>query len=294
MNWRFAVEVALVRVALAASRALGPVGASNAGGWLTRTLGPLLPVSRVAYDNLRRAMPELDAAARRRIVRGAWDNLGRTMGEFPHVAGLKRTATGPGWEMVGEDTLLAQVQRSGPLIFFSGHIGNWELLPVAAAAYGVQVSGVYRAATNPGVDAIIMNLRQSPPGAAVPMFPKGAMGARRALQHLSKGGTLAFLMDQKMNDGVKARFFGLPAMTASAPAAMALRSRCPVVPAYVQRLGPARFRLVCESPLTLPDTGDRQADILAVTQTVNDHLERWIRNQPESWLWMHRRWPKQS
>ena len=124
------------------------------------------------------------------------------------------------------------------------------------------------------------------------MFPKGAAGARLALAHLSRGGYLGMLMDQKMNDGIEARFFGRPAMTAPALAALALRFRCPVVPAHVQRVGPARFRLVCEEPLDLPDTGDRQADILAVTQAVNDRLERWIRARPEGWLWLHRRWPK--
>jgi len=294
LTWMFRLEATLVRTALAVFRALGPVGASNAGGWLARTIGPLLPVSQVAYGNLRRAMPELDAAARRRIVRGAWENLGRTTGEFPHVAALKRTADGPGWEMVGEETLLAQARRGGPLVFVSGHIGNWEVLPVAGAAYGILMSGLYRAAGNPEVDAIIVTLRQRALGAGVPMFPKGAIGARGALQHLKKGGVLAFLTDQKMNDGIEARFFGLPAMTASAPAAMALRARCPIIPGHVQRIGPARFRIVCERPLDLPDSGDRQADILAVTQAVNDHLERWIRARPESWLWMHRRWPKGS
>ncbi len=283
-----------MRTALATFGALGPARASNAGGWLARTAGPLLPVSRVAHDNLRRAMPELDAAARRRVVRGAWDSLGRTMGEFPHVADLKQTTTGPGWEMVGVDILVAQARRGGPVIFVSGHIANWEMLPAVAASYGMLLSGFYRAAANPEVDAIIAALRQRALGPAVPMFRKGAVGARGALRHLKEGGALAFLMDQKMNDGIEARFFGQPAMTASGPAAMALRARCPIIPGYVQRIGPARFRLVCEPPLDLPSTGDRQADILAVTQAVNDHLERWIRARPESWLWMHRRWPKES
>ncbi|HTR17703.1 MAG TPA: lysophospholipid acyltransferase family protein, partial [Acetobacteraceae bacterium] len=109
---------------------------------------------------------------------------------------------------------------------------------------------------------------------------------------LARGGYLAMLTDQKMNDGVEARFFGLPAMTASALAALALRFRCPVVPSHVERIGPARFRLICEPPLPLPDSGDRQADIRQLTQQVNDALERWIRERPESWLWLHRRWPK--
>ena len=289
---RFRVEAALARGALGVLRRLGPVAASNLGGFVARTLGPWLPVSRVADANLRAALPELDAPARRRVVRGVWDNLGRTVAELPHVAALKHTSSGPGWEMVGEETLHRVAARGGPVIFVSGHIGNWEVLTSAAAAYGIPLSGMYRAAQNPLIDEMVMALRRRAIGAEVPMFPKGAAGARRALAHLSRGGYLAMLMDQKMNDGIEARFFGRPAMTASASAALALRFRCPIVPAYVQRVGPARFRLVCEEPLELPNTGDRQADILAVTQAVNDRLERWIRARPEGWLWLHRRWPK--
>ena len=123
------------------------------------------------------------------------------------------------------------------------------------------------------------------------MFAKGKAGARQTLAHLARGGRLAMLMDQKMNDGIEARFFGRPAMTAPGLAALALRLRCPVIPSFVERLGPARFRVTCERPLALPDTGDRTADIASLTQMVNDTLERWIRAKPESWLWLHRRWP---
>lgn len=289
---RFRVEAAVARGALGVLRRLGPVAASNLGGAVARTIGPWLPVSRVADANLRAAMPELDAPARRRVVRGVWDNLGRTVAELPHVAGLKRTASGPGWEMVGEETLRRVAARGGPAIFISGHIGNWEVLPPAVAAYGMPFSSMYRAAQNPLIDEMVVSLRRRAIGAEVPMFPKGASGARRALAHLSRGGYLGMLMDQKMNDGIEAHFFGRPAMTAPALAALALRFRCPVVPGHVQRVGPARFRLVCEEPLDLPGTGDRQADILAVTQAVNDRLEGWIRARPEGWLWLHRRWPK--
>ena len=124
------------------------------------------------------------------------------------------------------------------------------------------------------------------------MFPKGAKGARQAIAHLRRGGMLAMLVDQKLNDGVQASFFGLPAMTASAAAAFALHFRCPLVPARAQRIGPARLLLSVEEPLPLPDTGNRSHDVLALTQQVNYVLERWIRDDPGAWLWMHRRWPK--
>ena len=272
---------------------MGPVAASNMMGWLFRGLGPLLPVNRVAHHNLLAALPELDASARRRVVRGMWENLGRNAGEFAHLAGLpKDSAAGPGWTMENEHVLIEQAARGGPAIFVSGHIGNWEMLPPAVAMYGMPFSSVYRAASNSAVDDIILALRRRAMRHDVPMFPKGAQGARGALAHLRRGGYLGMLVDQKMNDGVEARLFGLPAMTAAAAAALALRFQCPVIPGHVERVGPARFRLICEEPLTLPESGDREADVLRLTQMLNDCLERWIRAKPHTWLWLHRRFPK--
>ena len=288
------VEAAAARAALRLLRLLGPVTSSNLFGALFRAVGPLLPVSRVAHDNLQMALPELDAQARRRVVRGVWDNLGRTVGELPHVAGFRETTAGPGWELIGADILRRLAEKGGPMIFFSGHIGNWEVLPIVTAAHGLAFAPFYRSVENRQLDAMLMDLRRQAVRTDVPMFAKGAAGARQSLVHLSRGGRLGMLMDHKMNDGIKARFFGHPAMTAPALAALALRLRCPVIPGYVERTGPARFRLTCEEPLDLPDTGDRTADIASLTQTVNDTLERWIRIKPESWLWLHRRWPARS
>jgi KDO2-lipid IV(A) lauroyltransferase len=144
------------------------------------------------------------------------------------------------------------------------------------------------------VDRIITDLRRVAVGGDVPQFAKGAAGARAALAFLRGGGRLGMLVDQKLNDGIAVPFFGRLAMTAPAAAAYALRFGCPVVPAYVERLGPARFRVICEAPLALPATGDRIADIAALTTEINGCLERWIRARPESWLWLHRRWPKED
>ena len=289
----FWLEAWAARCLLRLFRALGPVRASNLAGGVARAVGPWLPVTRVAEINLRLALPALDAGARRRVIRGAWESLGRTVGEFPHIAKLKQdTPTGPGWVMEGAETLRAVAERGGPAILFSGHIGNWEMLPAACAAYGLPFSSMFRAAANPAIDALIIRLRQEAIGAAVPMFSKGGAGAKAALGHLKAGGALGLLMDQKMNDGIEATLFGHPAMTAPALAVLALRFQCPVIPGHVQRIGPARFRLVCEPPMALPDTGDRRQDIQIMTQAMNDILERWIAKRPESWLWMHRRWPK--
>ncbi len=279
-------------------RRLGPVAASNLGGAVARTVGPWLPVSRVAHDNLAHAMPELDSAARHRVVRGVWDNLGRTAAELPHLRDLHRiptgagTGTGPGWECLDDTTLAALQTTPGAAILFTGHLANWEIGFPVAAAFGLDVSWFYRPATNAWADRVIQSMRHGAVGAPLQMFAKGRAGAMAALKHLRGGGRLGMMVDQKLNEGVAVPFFGRPAMTTTAVAAFAVRLRCPVIPIHVVRLGPARFRVICEPPMPLPATGDTEADILTLTTAINQTLEGWIRAQPEAWLWLHRRWPK--
>ncbi|MBW4022512.1 MAG: lauroyl acyltransferase [Proteobacteria bacterium] len=289
-----AAERVAFDAALAALRGLDPVRASNLGAAVAGRLGPPLPVSKVADANLRRALPALSPDARKQVVRGVWENVGRTLGELPHLGTLMNTPSGPGWEVTGGDILREQAARGGPAIFFSGHIGNWEMLPPILARHGIPMSSFYRALSNAAVDQGVNRLRRQAVGEDVPMFPKGAAGARGALVHLARGGYLGMLVDQKMNDGIPVEFFGRPAMTAPALAAMALRFRCPVIPGRIRRIGPARLRLEVESPLVLPDSGDRQQDIATVMRMVNATLERWIMDEPGSWLWLHRRWPKDT
>jgi KDO2-lipid IV(A) lauroyltransferase len=248
----------------------------------------------VAELNLRRAMPELDARERARIIRAVWDNLGRNSAELPHLAAFKRTATGPGWEIEGEHHVEALKRSNTPVLFFSGHFGNWEMILPIATMLGMTVSGFYRAASNRDVDAVIQGMRQAALGPHVSMFAKGAPGARAALAHLARGGSLGLLIDQKMNDGIAVPFFGRPAMTAPALAQFALRFGCPIVPVHIVRLGPARFRMVCEPPMAVELTGEKRQDTYAIALAMNATVERWVRADPASWLWLHRRWPKEA
>ena len=292
MNLRQWLEAAGVEGSLAFLRSLPPARAARLGGGLARAIGPALPVSRVAETNLRLCLPEFDRAARRRVIREMWWGLGCMAGEVAHLAGLRPTEAGPGFEMEGADILRELARRGGPGIFFSGHIGNWELLAPSAARYGVRMALLYRAARNPTVDAIIRGTRCAAMGGDATLLPKGAEGARGALAQLAGGGFLGILADQKLNDGIEVPLLGRPAMTTPALAAFALRFRCPVIPAHAERLGPARLRVIVEPPLALPASRDRTANIAALTRAVNACLERWIRARPDGWLWLHRRFAK--
>ncbi|MDJ0386532.1 lauroyl acyltransferase [Roseomonas sp. E05] len=286
-QWQWRLEALLVRAALGFSRWLGPRRASALGGAVARTVGPWLPVSRIGRRNLELAFPERDAAWRETVLRGAWDNLGRTMMELPHLPRLPESAEGPGWELVGRENLPPGERQ---LIFVSAHLANWETLPVVAERVGLRMGSLYRAPDNPLVDAALKQMRKG--GAELPLFPKGARGARQALRHLAGGEALGLLVDQKLNEGLELPFLGQPAMTTSAPAELALRFRCPLIPTRVERMGPCRFRVVLEPPLSLPQSGDNAADARALTMAVNARIEAWVRARPQEWLWLHRRFAR--
>jgi KDO2-lipid IV(A) lauroyltransferase len=262
--------------------------ASALGGRLARLIGPALPVSRRALRNLERALPELDPAARQRVVREMWENLGRVVAEYPHLPRIRCFGEGRRVIVEGTEHVDRALAAQKPLIFFSGHFGNWELLALAAAQYGLRVAAIYRAANNPAVEQVMQALRRS---LGVEPISKGAAGARRAIAALRQGKALGMLVDQKMNDGIAVPFFGRDAWTAPAVAELALKYGCTLLPARVDRLGGARFRLTVMPPLELAPTGDRPADVHAAMARINRLLESWIREAPGHWFWVHRRWP---
>ena len=286
MSLQFRAEAAVTSGLLWLLGRLSPVAASNLGGAVARLIGPLLPVSRLADANLRLALPALNATERRDIIRGVWDNLGRTVGEMPHVSRLKI-------EIIGAEIGHAVATSGRPTIAVSAHFGNWEILPRVAAEFGVALGTFYRPASNPLVDRVIQTLRQK----AVPQaiyFAKGAKGAREGTAMLRAGGVVGMLIDQKLNDGIAVPFFGHDAMTTRAPASLALHFNADLIGIRTERAGPAHLRVTIETIIKPEPTDHRDADVWALTSALNARLETWIRARPQDWLWLHRRWPKEN
>ena len=262
--------------------------ASGLGGFLARSIGPFLGITKRARENLRRAMPELSSEEREHIIRGMWDNLGRVVAEYPHLKKFRLFEKNSRIEGIDAGNLLAGRDPDRRYIFFSAHYGNWEIATRAASQTGYELLGIYRAPNNPLVDRLITWARGTDGGALV---PKGAAAAKEAFGALHEGRELCMLIDQKLNDGVPIPFFGRDAMTAPALAILALRFNCMVVPVRIVRLKGAHFRMISEPALTLPKTGNTAADRITLMTEVNAVIERWVREHPEQWLWVHRRWP---
>lgn len=279
----------IAKFALGLFRLMSLDKASAFGGWLVRMIGPWIPAHRTADANLQLAMPELTVEQRRGILRGMWDNLGRVLAEYAYLADIRSSIrAGGGRTVVVGSELLDAIRESGePVIFFSAHYGNWELMSIVATDYGLPLVHVYRAANNPLTEEILRELRKPVGGRHI---PKGMQAAREMVKALKQKESLGILMDQRLSAGMAVPFFGHPAMTAPAIVELALRAGCPLVPAYVERLGGARFRVTVEPPVRLKDTGDRERDIYNALAMINGRIEAWVRLHPDHWFWVHKRW----
>lgn len=268
-------------------RALPVEAASSLGAWLGRTIGPMTRQHRAAERNLRLAFPNLDDAGRANLLAAQWDNVGRAFAEFPIVDRL--TPASGRVEVVNGGRLAAIAAAGCPVVFVSGHFSNWEVMPATIVAAGIACDMTYRAANNPYVDARIKRSRFR---YGVRLFaPKGADGARELLAALEAGVSVALMNDQKYDGGVPAPFFGRQVQTLPAAVRLARRFGAVLQPMSVQRAGGARFRCIVHDPIIVADTGDRTADIAAGVAAINAFIEARVRERPEEWFWVHRRWP---
>lgn len=283
---RHRLEAAIAYVVLGLLAALPVDWASALGGGLARLIGPRLKVSGVARRNLARTFPEKSAAEIETIVTEVWDNLGRVAAEFPHIDWLMRNRV----ELIGRENLVLLRDDGQPGLFVAAHMGNWELAATTAVMQGIPITLVYRAANNPWVEKLYRRYRRA--AASGGQIAKGPEGAREIMQVLKAGGHVGMLVDQKMNDGIAVPFLGREAMTAPAVGRFAVRFNCPVVPARVERLKGAHFRVTICPPLQHTLCGDAHQDTLNLMTVINDQIGQWIRERPGQWLWLHKRWPE--
>lgn len=281
-HFRYAIEGLLVFLLYGFFRLLPLDWASDMGGFIARSVGPRLSVSRKAKKNLDLVFPEKTDAEKQEIIRGMWDNMGRVFAEYPHLRRIWKNV-----ELIGGE-YVSQLRDDGlPGIFVGAHLANWEVQAVMAKQQGLSLMLIYRMPNNYWVEKLLGHARSSGAGG---LIPKSGQGAREMFRAMKEGNHIGVLIDQKLNEGIPVPFFGRDAMTAPFAAQLALKFDCPLILSRVERLGGTKFRITL-TPLALPRTGDDQADALSIMKTVNGHLEDWIRERPEQWLWLHRRWP---
>ena len=287
-----AAMIGVIRALFAFLRLLGPERSSDVGGWLLRTVSPLIPVNGVALATLRAAVTEEDEAEVKRIARGAWENLGRTAAEYAHLKTLfdydhDNPDRPSRVEVEGIEHFITLKEDDRPGLIFSAHLANWELPAICAATYDLETTAVFRAPNDPAIAAIVHEIRSGAMGG----LAAAKQGAAFAMQGvLEKGGHLGMLIDQHFTRGVVVPFMGRPALTNPIMGKFARRFDCPVHGVRVIRLPNQRFRIELTPPLDLPRDAAGEIDVQGAMAMMTAVVEGWVREHPEQWLWMHRRW----
>ena len=254
--------------------------ASNTGGFIFRSIGPHLAGSRKAMRNINNIFPELDQENQKKIFYGMWDNLGRVFAEYPHLEVISSTRTN-----VINNKFLEEAKTTGkPLIFIGAHMANWEVMgPAIALQNNLEALMVYRPPNNPAARKMLAKARRIT--SRLSYTTKSARGAREMVRQLKDGENLALLFDQKYNPGIDIPFFGKAAMTSATFAELAVKYDALIIPFQIVRKANVTFDIIIHNPINA-----QHKPVEYILKESHSLLEAWIREHPEQWLWLHKRW----
>jgi KDO2-lipid IV(A) lauroyltransferase len=257
-------------------------------------VGPMMREQRIGRANLTAAFPEKSPEEIEAILAGVWDNLGRIGAEFAHLDRI--------WDYDPDHPdkpsnvefsprskeLFDGLRDDGkPALVFAAHLGNWELPALAAVAHGLDAAILYRRPNIASADRIIQEMRQVKMGTLV---PAGRDAPLRLAEALQRGQHVAMLVDQYLTGGVEVTFFGRKTRANPMLARLLRQVECPVHGVRIIRLPGHRFRgELSEQVRPVRDVAGR-IDIQGTMQAVTSVVEDWIREYPDQWLWLHRRW----
>jgi KDO2-lipid IV(A) lauroyltransferase len=284
---------ALTSGLLRTTRYFDPIKTANLFGRVSRFVGPRLREDNIGRANLTAAFPEKSPEEIEAILAGVWDNLGRVGAEFAHLDHI--------WEhdpARPEDSrieiqprtheLFAQLRLDGkPALIFASHLGNWELPALAAVAHGLDAAILYRRPNIASADRAVEKIRAVSMGTLIPAGRDAPLKLAEALQ---KGQHVAMLVDQYLTNGVDVTFFGRKTKANPMMARLLRQVECPIHGVRIIRLPGHRFRAELSEEVKPVRDASGQIDVQGTMQAITSVVEGWIREYPDQWLWLHRRW----
>lgn len=285
MTLKNRLESLLLSLAIGLFRLFPVDFASWLMGRCWQLFAPLNPRHKRALNHLKNAYPDMPLVEREKIVRGMWDNLGRVTAETFHIDRLLKDETR--FEADADETTQAVLRGEMGCLFVSFHSGNWEMCVQPAVRNGLEITGVYQALRNPEADKALRELREELYKGG--LLSKGHQTARKLLSTLKAGGIVAIMGDLRETRGIQVPFFGQMAYANPIPASLARSCGVPIVLGRVIRTNGVNFRIEGRA-IDIPVTDNRQADIEATTVKIHEVFESWIREHPEQWMWIHKKW----
>ncbi len=249
---------------------------------------------KVAIQNLHIAFgQEKSESEIQGIARRTFQNLGMMAVEFFRIPKMDAEMFKERVKIEGLEEALKLLEKKKGALLLIGHFGNWELMGLMSKVIGNPIMVIAKPMKkNRWVDEFITKIRNASGLEVIP----NVKASRKVMKALSQNRLVGILIDQraKRSEGVWVDFFGKKAPSTPALAVLGMRTGAPILPVFMIRNGFQKHRLLIQEPLQLVDTGDVNKDVETNTQLINHTLESMIRQYPDQWFWVHRRWERKK
>ena len=284
---RYFLEFFIVIIFFLIFKIIGLKLSSDLGEIIGKYFGPLFRKKTIAKKNILIAFPDLNEKSINEMIDRMWKNIGRIFGEYIHinkfsVIDQKKIV------FTNKSNIEILNKNNKPIVFFSGHFANFELMAKCLQELGFNIGAIYRPLNNIFLNPIMEFIRKK---YICPIqIEKGSNGTKKLIKHISTNNPLALMIDQRLSSSIRVPFFDQPATTTITPAQLAIKYEALLVPVFLKRLEKTNFEFFIEEPLMINRTNDYDKDIFNITQIMNIKIEEFIKRDPAHWLWSHDRW----
>ncbi len=256
-------------------------------------LGRFLPITKMVKRNITRCFPDKTPQEVHHIALGVWKNFGRVIGTYPFIQKFdtfdENKLILKGWD----ENIAPLIKQNQPILMFSAHIGNWEIISKAAEDRGLFPHRLYRPPSNPLVYNLFRNVRITKQHQNL-LHPAGKKGLFSVFKALKNKQSVAVLADQRHKRGEMIPFFNRLAPTNDIIADLAIKTGAAIVPCHSRYLENGTIELIAEPPLELSDFTEYQEQKIAILTLINKRIETWVKQSPDQWFWLHRRWARKD
>ena len=268
---------------------IGLRNASNVGCILGKFIGPLFRSKNIIKQNIKTGLGEINEQKESEIINDMWSNIGRTFAEYVFLKEFKLNKTNFNHMKINGTNFLNKIKEENePVIFYSGHFANFELMAMELNKLGIKCAAIYRPLNNFFLNPLMEYLRMK--YICPNQIPKGRKGIREIIDKVKDGYSIALMVDQRVSEGPRVPFFNKPAHTTTIPAQLALRYNCKLVPISLERKENTNFEMTIHKPYKIEKTGNDKEDTKNITLKINQVMEQLVMKNPKQWIWSHNRW----
>ena len=281
----YLIEFILIKLFFYILIIIGYRNGSNLGYVIGRLLGPLFRSRKLIKKNLDES-GILHKSNYKKVINKVYGNYGRILSEYPFLKEFRNNKLNKFIEIEGVRHLDKIKKERKKVVFISGHFNNFELMALHLEKAGINLCAIYRPLNNIFLNKTMEEIRKN--FICKNQIKKGRSGTRQIIENLKKGNSVALMIDQRVREGIKTKFFGKLASTTTIPAQLIKKYRCDVVPIYIERKRSFYFKMYVSEPIKISNN----KSISEITEHLNKILEKMILKNVDQWIWTHDRWKK--